>query len=58
MADEANISENAQLSICIRYLYTESDKVSVTEDCLVFVELELTNAESITCAEPQSEMGV
>ncbi|CAG2212940.1 unnamed protein product [Mytilus edulis] len=51
MADEcADCSNQAQLSICIRYCYTENDAWYVTEDFCGFVELVKTNAETIsTC---------
>ncbi len=51
MADEcADCSNQVQLSICIRYCYTENDVCYVTEDFCGFVKLVKTNAETIsTC---------
>ena len=49
MADEcADCSNQAHLSICIRYCYTENDVCYVTEDFCGFVELVKTNAETIS----------
>jgi hypothetical protein len=51
MADEcADCSNQAQLSICILYCYTENDVCYVTEDFCGFVKLVKANAETIsTC---------
>ena len=51
MTDEgADCSNQVQLSICIRYCYTENDVCYVTEDFCGFVKLVKTNAETIsTC---------
>ena len=51
MTDEcADCSNQAQLSICIRYCYTENDVCYVTEDFCGFVKVVKTNAETIsTC---------
>ena len=51
MADECtDCSNQVQLSICIRYCYTENDVSYVTEDFCGFVKLVKTNAETIsTC---------
>jgi hypothetical protein len=48
MADEcADCSNQVQLSICIRYCYTENDVCYVTEDFCDFVELVKMNATSV-----------
>lgn len=49
MADEcADCANQAQLSICVRYCYTENDTCFVTEDFCGFVELVKTDAETIS----------
>ncbi|XP_048727017.1 zinc finger MYM-type protein 1-like [Ostrea edulis] len=49
MADETtDVSEKAQLSICVRYVNMEEDGYKVNEDFLGFLEVDQTDAQTIS----------